>query len=198
MQLEKIREAAERVARSEGLEVVDVEWKIGKQRFLRVYIDRVPVSPGEISPAEASSGEAPSPYPMISHADCERVSKQLSVILDVEELVPGPGYTLEVSSPGMDRALKKLADYVRFTGRAAKVWTEEPVDDMKFFEGRLAGVVDDRVPGSVLSDPATNRVPGILTDPGTKRIRLELKGKTPRTVEVPLALIRKAHLVVEF
>ena len=198
MQLEKIREAAERVARSEGLEVVDVEWKIGKQRFLRVYIDRVPVSPGEISPAEASSGEAPSPYPMISHADCERVSKQLSVILDVEELVPGPGYTLEVSSPGMDRALKKLADYVRFTGRAAKVWTEEPVDDMKFFEGRLAGVVDDRIPGSVLSDPATNRVPGILTDPGTKRIRLELKGKTPRTVEVPLALIRKAHLVVEF
>ena len=135
---------------------------------------------------------------MISHADCERVSKQLSVILDVEELVPGPGYTLEVSSPGMDRALKKLADYVRFTGRAAKVWTEEPVDDMKFFEGRLAGVVDDRIPGSVLSDPATNRVPGILTDPGTKRIRLELKGKTPRTVEIPLALIRKAHLVVEF
>ena len=198
MQLEKIREAAERVARSEGLEVVDVEWKIGKQRFLRVYIDRVPVSPGEISPAEASSGEAPSPYPMISHADCERVSKQLSVILDVEELVPGPGYTLEVSSPGMDRALKKLADYVRFTGRAAKVWTEEPVEEMKFFEGRLAGVVDDRIPGSVLSDPATNRVPGILTDPGTKRIRLELKGKTPRTVEVPLALIRKAHLVVEF
>jgi ribosome maturation factor RimP len=98
----------------------------------------------------------------------------------------------------MDRALKKLEDYVRFTGRAAKVWTEEPVDDMKFFEGRLAGVVDDQVPGSVLSGPATNRVPGILTDPGTKRIRLELKGKTPRTVEVPLALIRKAHLVVEF
>jgi ribosome maturation factor RimP len=198
LQLEKIREAAERVARSEGLEVVDVEWKIGKQRFLRVYIDRVPVLAGEISAAEANGGEAPSPYPMISHADCERVSKQLSVILDVEELVPGPGYTLEVSSPGMDRALKKLEDYVRFTGRAAKVWTEEPVDDMKFFEGRLAGVVDDQVPGSVLSGPATNRVPGILTDPGTKRIRLELKGKTPRTVEVPLALIRKAHLVVEF
>jgi ribosome maturation factor RimP len=73
----------------------------------------------------------------------------------------------------MDRALKRLTDYVRFTGRAAKVWTEQPVDEMKFFEGRLAGVVDDSV-------------------------RLELKGKTPRTVEVPLALIRKAHLVVEF
>jgi ribosome maturation factor RimP len=191
LQLEKIREAAERVARSEGLEVVDVEWKIGKQRFLRVYIDRLPVSAAEANSTESPEGdrngnETASPYPKISHADCERVSKQLSVILDVEELIPGPGYVLEVSSPGMDRALKKVADYVRFTGRAAKVWTDQPVDEMKFFEGRLAGVVDDRVPGTV------------LTDPGTKKIRLELKGKTPRTVEVPLTLIRKAHLVVEF
>jgi ribosome maturation factor RimP len=191
LQLEKIREAAERVARSEGLEVVDVEWKIGKQRFLRVYIDRLPVSAAEANSTESPEGdrngnETVNPYPKISHADCERVSKQLSVILDVEELIPGPGYVLEVSSPGMDRALKKVADYVRFTGRAAKVWTDQPVDEMKFFEGRLAGVVDDRVPGTV------------LTDPGTKKIRLELKGKTPRTVEVPLTLIRKAHLVVEF
>jgi ribosome maturation factor RimP len=177
LQLEKIREAAERVARSEGLEVVDVEWKIGKQRFLRVYIDRVPASLGELHSAEPggseNGNEAADPYPKISHADCERVSKQLSVILDVEDLVPGPGYVLEVSSPGMDRALKKAADYVRFTGRAAKIWTEEPVDDLKFFEGRLAGVLDESV-------------------------HLELKGKTPRTVAVPLALIRKAHLVVEF
>jgi ribosome maturation factor RimP len=182
LQLEKIREAAERVARSEGLEVVDVEWKVGKQRFLRVYIDRLPASfgvadLGRTPEAERNGGEPPNPYPKISHADCERVSKQLSVILDVEELVPGPGYVLEVSSPGMDRALKKAADYVRFTGRAAKVWTDEPVEEMKFFEGRLAGVVDD---------------------PGPAKIRLELKGKIPRTVEVPLALIRKAHLVVEF
>jgi ribosome maturation factor RimP len=196
LQVEKIREAAERVARSEGLEVVDVEWKIGKQRFLRVYIDRLPVPSGE---AEANGDDPPSPYPKISHADCERVSKQLSVILDVEELVPGPGYILEVSSPGMDRALNKLADFARFTGRAAKVWTEEPVEERKFFEGRLAGVVDDRVPGSVLTDPGMKTVPGsVPTDPGTTKIRLELKGKTPRTVEVPLALIRKAHLVVEF
>jgi len=191
LKLEKIREAAERVARSEGLEVVDVEWKIGKQRFLRVYIDRLPVSAAEANSTESPEGdrngsETANPYPKISHADCERVSKQLSVILDVEELIPGPGYVLEVSSPGMDRALKQVADYVRFTGRAAKVWTDQPVDEMKFFEGRLAGVVDDRVPGTV------------LTDPGTKKIRLELKGKTPRTVEVPLTLIRKAHLVVEF
>jgi ribosome maturation factor RimP len=162
LQLEKIREAAERVARSEGLEVVDVEWKVGKQRFLRVYIDRLPDANGQSDP-----------YPKISHADCERVSQQLSVILDVEELVPGPGYVLEISSPGMDRALKKQADYERFTGRSAKIWTEEPVEEMNFFEGRLLGVVDQKV-------------------------KLELKGKISRTVELPLLLIRKAHLVVEF
>jgi ribosome maturation factor RimP len=168
--LEKVREAAERVARSQGLEVVDVEWKIGKQRFLRVYIDKVPPA----KPAEAIEGEeAPSPYPKISHADCERVSQQLSVILDVEELITGPGYTLEISSPGMDRALTKAADFERFAGRLAKISTAEPIGETKFFEGRLRGFAD----GNVL---------------------LELKGKEARIVEIPLGAIRKANLVVEF
>jgi len=168
--LEKIREAAERVARSEGLEIVDVEWKIGKQRFLRVYIDRVPPA----KPAEAIEGEeAPSPYPNISHADCERVSQQLSVILDVEELIPGPGYVLEVSSPGLDRALKKAAEFERFAGRLAKISTTEAIGEAKFFEGRLRGITDGKV-------------------------RMELKGKEARIVEIPLETIRKANLVVEF
>jgi ribosome maturation factor RimP len=168
--LEKVREAAERVARSEGLEVVDVEWKIGKQRFLRVYIDKVPPA----KPAEAIEGqEAPTPYPKISHADCERVSQQLSVILDVEELIPGPGYILEISSPGMDRALTKASDFERFSGRLAKISTVEPIGEAKFFEGRLRGFADGN-------------------------IRLELKGKDTRIVEIPLGAIRKANLVVEF
>jgi ribosome maturation factor RimP len=174
--LEKIRGAAERVARSEGLEIVDVEWKVGKQRFLRVYIDRVPKPAVAISDAAGHlSGEEveSDPYPKISHSDCERVSQQLSVILDVEELIPGPGYVLEVSSPGMDRALKKPADFERFRGRMAKIWTSEPVGEAKFFEGRLAGFADGKV-------------------------RLELKGKEARMVEVPLETIRKANLVVEF
>jgi len=168
--LEKVREAAERVARSEGLEVVDVEWKIGKQRFLRVYIDRVPPP----RPAEAGEGGTPpDPFPKISHADCERVSQQLSVILDVEELVPGPGYILEISSPGMDRALKKAGDFERFTGRLAKLTTHEPIGEAKFFEGRLQGFAEGKV-------------------------RMELKGKEARVVEIPLEMIRKANLVVEF
>ena len=174
MNLEKIRGAAERVARSEGLEVVDVEWKVGKQRFLRVYIDRVPpLHAAKAASAESAEGVTAEPVAGISHSDCERVSQQLSVILDVEELVPGPGYVLEVSSPGLDRALKKQSDYERFTGRLAKVWTEQPVADMKFLEGRLAGVVDGKV-------------------------RMELQGKNAQVVEVPLSNIRKANLVVEF
>jgi ribosome maturation factor RimP len=181
--LERIRAAAERVARSEGLEVVDVEWKVGKQRFLRVYIDRLPQKmalPAGVMAADVGGAEIPEaavasdPDPKISHADCERVSQQLSVILDVEELIEGPaGYILEVSSPGLDRALKKPADFERFVGRLAKVSTSEPIGDAKFFEGRLAGFADGKV-------------------------RMALKGKDPRMVEIPLEGIRKANLVVEF
>jgi ribosome maturation factor RimP len=182
LDLEKVRQAAERVARSEGLEIADVEWKVGKQRFLRVYIDRVPeraAVPNADSISDVSNGadaaEQPAfdPYPKITHGDCERVSQQLSVILDVEDLIPGPGYTLEVSSPGMDRALKKPADFERFQGRLAKIVTAEPVENAKFFEGRLAGL-------------------------STGKVRMVLQGKQPRTVEIPLDAIRKANLVVEF
>jgi ribosome maturation factor RimP len=149
MELDRIREAAERAARSANVEIVDVEWKIGKQRFLRVYIDK-------------PEG--------VSHADCSAVSEQLSVLLDVEELVPGPGYVLEVSSPGLDRKLTKPAEFERFAGRLARISTIEPVENAKFFEGRLAGCAEGRV-------------------------KIDVKG---RIIELPLAGIRKANLVVEF
>lgn len=157
MDLAKIREVAERVARSEGLEIFDVEWKVGKQRLLRVYIDRVP----DASKSESNAG--------ISHKDCERVSEQLSVILDVEDLVPGPSYVLEVSSPGLDRKLIKASDYERFTGRLARIWVNEPIENQKYFEGRLAGYADGNV-------------------------RLAVKD---RELSVPFTDIRKANLVVE-
>ena len=144
------------MARSEGLEVFDVEWKVGKQRLLRVYLDRLP---GPANPENLG----------VTHADCQRVSEQLSVILDVEDLVPGPSYVLEMSSPGLDRKLVKPADYERFAGRLAKIWLEEPVEKQKYLEGRLAGYAD-----------------------GT--VKLQLKD---REIEVPYAGIRKANLVVE-
>lgn len=160
MDLAKIREAAERVARSEGLEIFDVEWKIGEQRLLRVYIDRL---------SDPSNLEAPVGGPGISHQDCERVSEQLSVILDVENLVPGPGYILEVSSPGLDRKLTKPADYARFAGRLARVWLAEPIGNQTYFEGRLAGYAD-----------------GV--------VKLDVRGQA---TALPYGAIRKAHLVVE-
>lgn len=149
MDLERIRDAAERAARTAGVEVVDVEWKIGKQRFLRVYIDK-------------PEG--------ISHRDCEAVSEQLGVLLDVEDLIPGPRYILEVSSPGLDRKLTKSSDFERFAGRLARISTVAPVDNATFFEGRLAGFSDGLV-------------------------KLDVKG---RIIELPLTGIRKANLVVEW
>jgi ribosome maturation factor RimP len=157
MDLAKICEAAERIARSEGLEVFDVEWKIGKQRLLRVYIDRLP---GPANPEGVG----------VSHNDCERVSKQLSVILDVEDLVPGPGYVLEVSSPGLDRKLIRPADYDRFVGRLARIWLNEPIENQKYFEGRLAGYSE-----------------GV--------VKLKVRD---REIAVPFPGIKKANLVVEF
>ena len=149
MDLGGIREAAERVGRSLGIEIVDIEWKVGKDRLLRLYIDK-------------PEG--------IRHSDCEAVSNQLSVILDVEDLVPGPHYILEVSSPGLDRKLTKPAEFDRFSGRLARIWTNEPVENQKFFEGRLAGFVDGKV-------------------------QIDVKG---RVIAVPMDGIRKANLVGEF
>ena len=156
MDLDRIREAAGRVAQSLGLEIFDVEWKVGKDRLLRVYIDR-PEGP---NPASGSG---------ISHSDCQAVSEQLSVILDVEDLVPGPRYTLEVSSPGLDRKLIKPGDYERFRGRLAKIWVNEAVENEKFFQGRLAGYADGIVKLTV----------------------------GDREVALPYTGIRKANLVVE-
>ena len=160
MDLDRIREAADRVARSLGLEIFDVEWKVGKERFLRVYIDR---PPDAANPGILGNG------PGVTHKDCERVSEQLSVILDVEDLVPGPSYTLEISSPGLDRKLIRPGDYERFTGRLANIWLNEPVENQKYFQGRLAGYADGMVKVTVRD----------------------------REVAVPYAGIRKANLVVE-
>ena len=122
--LEKITKMAERITASEGLTLVDVELKGGRgSLLLRVYIDR-------------PEG--------VSHADCELVSEQLSVMLDVEDPFPGR-YTLEVSSPGLDRKLVKASDFAHFTGRRARVVMREPVDNQKVLEGRLAGFEAGRV-----------------------------------------------------
>lgn len=122
--VEQVRGMAERIAASEQLELVDTEWKGGsKHGTLRIYIDK-------------PDG--------ITHADCERVSYQLSAALDVEDVIPA-SYNLEVSSPGLDRKLSKQSDFSRFAGRKAKVRMREPLHGARHLTGRIAGGPDGKV-----------------------------------------------------
>ncbi len=123
MNLEAIRGVAERVCQSEGLELVDLEWKTGQQRFLRIYVDK-------------TGG--------VTHQDCERVSEQVGTILDVEDLVQS-SYVLEVSSPGLDRKLLKQADYERFQGKLANLTVRSPIGNQRRFRGRIVGFANDTV-----------------------------------------------------
>ncbi len=116
--IQRIREIAERVASSEGLEVVEVEFRGQPPRaLLRIFIDK-------------PEG--------INHHDCEAVSTQVGAILDVEDFIPGR-YTLEVSSPGVERRLHRPADYTRFAGKKIKLIMREPVNGHRQLVGRLEG-----------------------------------------------------------
>jgi len=152
--LDRLRATAARVAESHGLEIFDVQFRREAPGWvLRVIVDRVP---GEVG-----------------IADCQVVSRDLSAILDVEEeLTAGlaQSYTLEVSSPGLDRPLRHEADYRRFVGRLAKLVTREPIERQTAFAGRLAGFEDGHV----------------LLEEGR------------RVHRVPLAAISRAKLEVEF
>ncbi len=134
----KIEEIAQRVAESEGMELVEVEVKGGgAHRFVRISIDK-------------PEG--------VTHGDCELVSQQVGTILDVEDVVPGGQYTLEVSSPGVERKLFKPQDYQRFQGKKAKITLRDPVEGRRNWEGTLAGFEDGEValetaPGKTIRFP---------------------------------------------
>jgi ribosome maturation factor RimP len=155
--LEHITNIAERVAGSSGLELVEVELRGGggKARMLRLVIDK----PGGVT-----------------HEDCANVSREVSTILDVEDAVPGGQYTLEVSSPGLDRKLLKPADYERFAGSLVKVQTRESIEGNKRFEGRLEGLQDGRI---ALEVAAKKKQPAVR-------------------IEIELTNVEKANLVPEF
>src|SRR5215471_4847441 len=123
--VEKIRAIAERVAGTYGVELVEVEMKGGgKARSLKITIDKL-------------EG--------VTHEDCANLSREVSIILDVEDAVAGGAYTLEVSSPGLDRKLLKAEDYQRFTGSRVKLMTREPILGNRHFEGRLQSFQDGKV-----------------------------------------------------
>ena len=124
--LEHIRAIAERVAAARGLAVWDIQSRREVNgHVVRVFIDR--------------PGRAATPEESVSIEDCEHVNREMSTILDVEDPLPF-AYTLEVSSPGLDRPLRGTEDYRRFEGRLAKIVVREAVDNQKAFEGRLRGV----------------------------------------------------------
>ncbi len=145
----KVSELTRQIVQFEGLELVDAEWK-GALRggLLRVYIDK-------------PTG--------ITHADCERVSRQLSAALDVEDLVPD-SYTLEVSSPGLDRKLSRPADYRRFQGHKAKVRVRGALEGSRTVTGLIEGATQESV---------------------------SLRTANGEALDVPFADIELARLVVE-
>jgi ribosome maturation factor RimP len=161
--IDKIREIAERVAHSSGLELVDLELLGGgKGRVLRVFIDK-------------PEG--------VTHEDCANFSREAGTIFDVEDAVPGSEYTLEVSSPGLDRKLSKPADFQRFTGNLMKVMTRDPVNNNRHFEGRLKAFQDGR-----LTLELTPR----------KKSKKHEAVESGVEVQIDLANVEKANLVPEF
>jgi ribosome maturation factor RimP len=123
--VEKVREITERVGASEEIEVVEIELLGGgKHRTLRIYIDK-------------PTG--------VTHGDCEMISHNVGTILDVEDVIPGDTYTLEVSSPGVERKLSKPRDFERFVGQKVKVVLREPVENQKRWEGILAAFQENQV-----------------------------------------------------
>jgi len=121
---DQVRRLIQEVVESQGYEFVEAELKGGgKNSVLRIFIDQ---------PAG------------ISHHDCELISEQVGTVLDVEDLIPF-SYTLEVSSPGLDRKLVKESDYTRFGGKLARIQTRIPLNQQRVFRGRLQGLHDGKV-----------------------------------------------------
>lgn len=159
LEIERVQQIAERVAASSGLELVEVEFRGGgKSRMLRIFIDK----PGGVT-----------------HEDCANLSREVSTILDVEDVVPG-SYLLEVSSPGLDRKLSRPADFERFTGSRVKIMTREPVNGNRYFDGRLQSFQEGRLTLD-------------LTVPKKK----SQPAGTPQLLELTLDNVEKANLVPE-
>lgn len=149
--VERIRAIADRVARSRGLEVFDVQFRREAHGWmLRIYLDK-PDAPVHAGRAGAIQGEG------VTIDDCQFVSAEVGTLLDVEDVV-GHRYTLEVSSPGLDRPLRGPSDYRRFEGCLAQIVLGEPIDGQTHVRGRLRGMEGDDVMVAVGKDQV-RRIP---------------------------------------
>ncbi len=159
--LDHIHAIVERVAASLGVEVVELELRGGgKARMLRIFIDK-PLG--------------------VTHEDCANLSREVSTIFDVEDAMPGGSYTLEVSSPGLDRKLFRPADFERFQGSRVKLTTKDPVNGNRHFEGRLEHFESGR----------------LTLDLAEARRKFRPQEGTAQRLEIELANVEKANLVPE-
>lgn len=189
LNLEQIRSAAQRVATSHGLDVVDVEYRAGsKPRALCIYIEKNAEQRARLAAEAANTpeGVAASRLSGVTHEDCTAFSRDFGTLLDVEDLISGAEYTLEVSSPGLDRRLRTLDDFERFAGSLVKLQTFEPVAGNRHWQGRLTQVNDSaiRLDLSVLKQKGKSRKASAKANQDT--------------VEIVFANIEKAHLIPEF
>ncbi len=201
--LQEIRTAAERVAGSYGLDVVDVELAGGgKHRTLRVSIEKNAEGRArllaEARAAAEAGGEAASELPSalvsgelnaehlsgITHEDCEVFSRDFGTLIDVEDLVPGGEYLLEVSSPGLDRRLSRPEEFRRFRGSLVKLQTFTPVEGNRHWQGRLAEADE----GKIVLD---------LTALKQKKAKKGTAGPAGQRVEIEIGNVEKAQLIPE-
>jgi ribosome maturation factor RimP len=179
LDVDRVREIAERVAASSGLEIVEIEFLGGgKARMLRVFLDK------------PAAGLATENDPLsrvtegVTHEDCANFSREFGTILDVEDVMPG-SYTLEVSSPGLDRKLIKAADFTRFTGSRVKLSTRQPVgaSNNRHFEGRLESFKDGRLT--------------LDLSVASHKSRKKMGAVAGEKIEIEFANVEKANLVPE-
>ena len=207
VRLGEIRSAAQRVAASHGLDVVDIEF-IGtaKERTLRIYLEKNAEGRAKLKAAIGVAAEEGSAERLperlregrlaveqlsgVTHEDCAAFSRDFGVLLDVEDLVPGAAYTLEASSPGLDRKLMRPEDFERFAGCLVKVRTFEPIRNNRHWQGRLIGLaspVSESRPGA----------PNIVLDLAAVKQNSKSRKAGVDTVEIALSNIEKAELVPE-
>lgn len=192
--LDEIRLAAQRVAASHGLDVVDVELSgPAKERALRVFLEKNAEGRERLKAEIAAGGEglperllegklSVEQLSGVTHEDCEAFSRDFGTLLDVEDLVPGGEYTLEASSPGLDRKLTRPEEFRRFAGCLIKVQTFEPIRNNRHWRGRLQSGSGETV---TLDLSATHQNSKSRKAGGS-------------TVEIALSNIEKAELIPEF
>jgi ribosome maturation factor RimP len=190
VQLDEIRATAERVAASHNLELVDLEFQGGvKFRTLRVFVEKNAAERAKLAEPAASEPEMilPKGVPVemlsgVTHEDCATFAQDFGTVLDVEDLIPGAEYTLEVSSPGLERKLFRPEDFIRFQGSLVKLQTFTPVNKNRQWQGRLTKFTD-----------------GVLTIDlsAVKQKGKAKKAVTESTVDIALANVEKANLVAE-